>query len=381
MKLHSGNGLDPDQIDARLTAAITRRLIDSGLAQRVRLASLLSTASVPISGEALGRRLGLSRAAIHKHIDQLRSSGFSIESSVGSGYRLAGSPDDLLCAEAVLPFILQSFDSDLPWIAGLPYLFRPTCESTNLLLKGAESLPSGAAAVTDHQTSGRGRMGRTWSDLSGKEIMFSVLLRPALAPAQAHLLSLAAALGVVLTLESRHGLAGRAKVKWPNDVLIDGRKVCGILVEGSMDADRLHWAVAGIGLNANGDSSELQSIIDEQADEGSEKRPQPTSLEECLGEPVARAPLLASLLCNLTSVWRQLESEPAAVASLLRELGRRDALEGSLVEMAGDRRQDAALVGEAAGFGPEGQLLVRTAAGETVAVVAGDVTLRGFLRG
>ena len=148
-----------------------------------------------------------------------------------------------------------------------------------------------------------------------------------------------------------------------------------------MDADRLHWAVAGIGLNANGNSAELQSIIDEHADEGSEKRPQPTSLEECLGRPVPRAPLLASLLSNLTSVWRWLESEPAAVALLLGELSRRDALEGSVVEMAGAWGRDTMLVGEAAGFGPDGQLLVRTASGETVAVVAGDVTVRGFLRG
>jgi BirA family biotin operon repressor/biotin-[acetyl-CoA-carboxylase] ligase len=393
MKEFSAIADDASVLDERLAAAVARRSIEPGLAQRVRLSVRLQQAVGPaLSGQALGRLLGLSRAAVHNHIDQLRVQGFSIESVPGAGYRLTRPADDLLVGEAVIPYLLQSFDSDAPWSAGLPYLYQPACESTNLVLRQAasgrpaqeyqgresgEGLPAGAVAVTDHQVSGRGRLGRTWSDEVGKGLMFSVLLRPSLAPGQAHLVSLAAALAVAQTLELLSDLTGRVKVKWPNDVFIDGGKVCGILVEGSMDADRLHWAVAGIGLNVNGDSAALAEAIAARGDEGAETRPRPVSLRECLGAAVPRAPLLATLLARLTDVWVALEQGSPGIARLLDGLRERDALAGSMVEVYGGMgRQHVVTAGEAAGIGPEGQLLVRTSAGETVAVVAGDVSLR-----
>ena len=407
---------DASILDQRLAAAVARRLIEPGLAQRVRLNLRLQESLYPrkypeetpapsggdadrpsparpsLSGEALGRLLGLSRAAVHKHIDQLRGQGFSIESAAGTGYRLTRPADDLVAGEAVIPYLLESFDPAAPWSAGLPYLYHQTCESTNLVLRQAASgrpaqdypdrdsddaLPAGAVAVTEHQAAGRGRLGRTWSDEVGKELMFSVLLRPSLAPGQAHLLSLGAALAVARTLELLPGLAARVKVKWPNDVFIDGGKVCGILVEGSMDADRLHWAVAGIGVNVNGDSAALAETIAERGDEGAETRPQPVSLRECLGAAVPRAPLFAALLSRLTDVWSGLERGPAGVDDLLAGLRERDVLAGSMVEVYGGAgRQQVVASGKAVGIGPEGQLLLRTSAGETVSVVAGDVSLR-----
>jgi BirA family biotin operon repressor/biotin-[acetyl-CoA-carboxylase] ligase len=393
MKILSAIAHDAFVLDERLAVAVARRSIEPGLAQRVRLSIRLQQAvGLALSGQALGRLLGLSRAAVHKHIDQLRVQGFSIESVPGAGYRLARPADDLLAGEAVIPYLLQSFDSDTPWSVGLPYLYQPACESTNLVLRQAasgrpaqeypgrdssEGLPAGAVAVTEHQVSGRGRLGRTWSDEAGKGLMFSVLLRPSLAPGQAHLLSLAAALAVAQTLELLPDLTGRVKVKWPNDVFIDGGKVCGILVEGSMDADRLHWAVAGIGMNVNGDSAALAEAIADRGDEGAETRPRPVSLRECLGAAVPRAPLLSALLARLTDVWVALEEGTPGVAKLLDGLRERDALTGSMVEVYGGMgRQQIVAAGEAAGIGPEGQLLVRTSAGETVAVVAGDVSLR-----
>jgi BirA family biotin operon repressor/biotin-[acetyl-CoA-carboxylase] ligase len=337
-----------------------------------------------LSGESLGRMLGLSRAAVHKHIDHLRGLGFAVESAAGAGYRLARPADDLLAAEAVIPHLLQTCDPAGPWFVGLPYQYLESCESTNLVLRQAASsaragtLPGGAVAAADHQAAGRGRLGRTWSAETGKELMFSVLLRPSLAPGQAHLLSLGAALAVAQTLETLPGLAGRVKVKWPNDVLVEERKVCGILVEGSMDADRLHWVVAGIGVNVNGEAVSLQQAIAEQGDEGAEARPGPVSLQECLGAPVPRAPLFARLLARLTEVWGALEQEPTTgMTRLLDGLRARDALAGGAVEVfGGTGMQHVIAVGTAAGIGAEGQLLVRTAAGEMVSIVAGDVSLR-----
>ncbi len=408
--------LDPNALDERLATAVARRLIEPGLAQRIRLSIRLQTTLYPrtyvaetgapdwtdnlapphvrtsLSGEGLGRLLSLSRAAIHKHINHLRAQGFAIESAIGSGYRLTRPSDDLVVAEAVVPYLLDSLDGGLPWLAGLPYLYHQTCESTNLVLRQAASggsvqeyrarddsdeLDAGAVAVTDHQEFGRGRLGRTWSDEPGKQLMFSVLLRPSLAPGQAHLLSLAAALAAAQTLELLPGLSGRVKVKWPNDVLVDGGKVCGILVEGSMDADRLHWAVAGVGVNVNGSSAALAEAITKRGDEGAETRPRPVSLRECLGAPVPRAPLLAALLARLTRAWSGLEGGRAGVDTLLAGLRERDALAGSTVEVYGGAgRRQVVVAGEAVGIGSEGQLLLRTPVGETRAVVAGDVSLR-----
>jgi BirA family biotin operon repressor/biotin-[acetyl-CoA-carboxylase] ligase len=411
--------VDTEDLHERLDAAVARGVAGAGLAHRAVLAARL-TRTLPqagadaglgaISGEALARTLGLSRAAVHKHVNHLRTLGFGVESLPGAGYRLERPFADLVAAEAVLPFILGLSRPETPWMAGLPYFYLPRCESTNLSLKEAMAprraagrgatdgpvphsgapalsapgaLPAGALMVTDEQTGGRGRLERTWWSEAGRDLTFSVLLRPSLAPTQAHLLSLAAALAVAEVLETLPGLEGRVAVKWPNDVLLGDEKVCGILLEGSMDFDRLHWAVAGIGLNVNSTPSALVAA---------RPRPRPVSLRECLGYDVPRAPLLAALLARLTRRWIDLEDRgdpgPGAptrpggsgAAGVLAALRQRDALAGRQVEvLSGSGRQghkDVVASGEAAGIGPEGQLLVRSASGETVAVFAGDVTLR-----
>jgi BirA family biotin operon repressor/biotin-[acetyl-CoA-carboxylase] ligase len=380
----------PDAVLARL---VERGLVEPGLARRVALVSRLTAGTawegtVPpawdetrpaLSGQALAAELGLSRAAVHKHVEQLRSQGFAIESVVGQGHRLAQPCTDLLAGEAVLPFILQGLDPEQPWVAGLPYQYQARCESTNRVLRdlvGRGDPPAGATVVTDHQTRGRGRLDRVWRDESGKDLTFSVLLRPSLAPGQAHLLSLAAALAVAETAEAVVGQTAAVMVKWPNDVMVAGRKLCGILLEGSMDGDRLHWAIAGIGLNVNSDCSGLAALIETEDADGAAGRPAPVSLRELAGGEVPRAPLLAALLRRLTNRWAGLEGTGGPV-EVLAGLRKRDALVGRQVEIVGGgSRHEVLVAGEAAGLGPEGQLLVRTSAGEVVAVFAGDVTVK-----
>jgi len=260
-------------------------------------------------------------------------------------------------------------------------------------MPSAGTPPAGASVVTDEQTGGRGRLDRTWSSQPGKDLTFSFLLRPSLAPGQAHLLSLVAALSVAEVLETLPGLEGRVAVKWPNDVLLEDRKVCGILLEGSMDADRLHWAVAGIGLNVNSISSALVAALGGKQADVWAGRPRPVSLRERLGRDVPRAPLLASLLERLGERWAALDDQgsrqdgaqgardshgehhPGAV-EVITALRQRDALAGRRVEVySGAKQPELVLAGEAAGIGPEGQLLVRRPSGEMSAVFAGDVTL------
>ncbi len=387
----SAEVLSCQSVESALGRVVARGLVEPGLARRVSLVVRLAgtagseehgAAGPPLSGQALAGQAGLSRAAVHKHVEQLRSLGFAVGSVAGVGYRLTKPFADLLAAEAVLPFLLQALEADQPWAAGLPYLYRERCESTNRLLRemiGSGSPPTGMTVVTDHQTRGRGRLDRVWRDEAGKDLMLSVLLRPSLAPGQAHLLSLAAALAVAETVEAGLGSGVPVGVKWPNDVVVDGRKLCGILLEGSLDADRLHWVIAGIGLNVNSDCAGIAAVIEGEDAGGLGGRPLPVALRDLAGA-VPRAPLLAALLGQLTNRWTGLE-RPGGIAEVLAGLRERDVLAGRPVEVFGGMARERPVVtGEAAGFGPEGQLLVRRSSGEEVAVFAGDVTLRATQR-
>ncbi|MBN1321201.1 MAG: biotin--[acetyl-CoA-carboxylase] ligase [Thermoleophilia bacterium] len=372
-----------DVLSHRLDDAVAQGLLGIGCAHRVSLAAWLAAtlpgdegkAAEALSGEALGRALGLSRAAVHKHVEQLRELGVAVEPVAGAGYRLARPFTDLVAAETVLPFVLRLIDAGASWNAGLPYHYLSTCGSTSEVLKRqAASSPAGTVVVTDEQTGGRGRLDRTWVSGPGKDLTFSVLLRPTVAPARAHLLSLAGALAVAEVLESIAGLKDVVGIKWPNDVLLGGEKVCGILLEGSMDPDRIEWAVAGIGLNVNSDPGALLAGLAERASEDSEwqHKPRPTSLRAALGRDYVRAPLLAQLLARLTERWRGIED-----GTILEGLRARDVLVGRRVTvLSGPPRDEPVMTGEAIGIGAEGQLLVRDSSGETVAVFAGDVTVR-----
>jgi BirA family transcriptional regulator, biotin operon repressor / biotin---[acetyl-CoA-carboxylase] ligase len=311
------------------------------------------------------------------------------------GRELAGgTPGDSIGAEDVLPLLLELVPPGVPWVAGVPYEYLSECPSTNAELRQtADYARSGTTVITDDQTRGRGRLGRTWMSDPGRDLSFSVLSRPRLPATHGHLLSLASGVAVAEALERAFDLQGQIALKWPNDVLLDGKKICGILLEASAGADCIHWAVAGVGLNVNSEPGcRLRSLTAEQAEEW-RGRLLPVSLKEHLGHPVARAPLLAAILARLTFWFIELgapgpaavEASPpgctdppgaGSVAAVLEEWRRRDALEGRRVEVSGGAgRADGVAAGVAAGIGEEGQLLVRTEDGAVVEVFAGDVTV------
>lgn len=256
--------------------------------------------------------------------------------------------------------------------SGFSVRYLENCTSTSSLLKSqAAELPAGTVLVTDHQTEGRGRLGRSWSSVAGEDLTFSVLLRPDIPPEQAPRLSLAVAVAAAQALETLEGLPGRVSVKWPNDVFIGDRKVCGILLESSVDGERLEWVVAGVGLNVNSDPGAMLEGLGPSERESWRDRPRPTSLLAELGHSVDRGPLLGALLSCLATEVRE-ESWPQVLA-LLRT---HDALEGhSLRVYAGPPDGALVLEGEGAGIGDQGQLLVRDGDGIVVPVFAGEVTL------
>jgi len=242
----------------------------------------------------------------------------------------------VLTADLVEPLLRGRF--------GRPYLWCETCPSTQDVLRAHPDLPEGAVAVAEHQTAGRGREGRQWEDVAGTSLLLSVLLRPP-GGAPAEQLSLVAGLAVAEAVE--HGEA--AKVKWPNDVLLDGRKVAGILLE---TAERV--VVCGIGVNVNQDDKELPAGA----------RTPSGSLRTVTGREHDRAALLVEILDRLQR--RYDEWLDLGLALFVPELERRDALRGRAITVGG-------VTGTAAGIALDGRLRVLAADGAEALVASGEV--------
>ena len=244
---------------------------------------------------------------------------------------------DTLSAEAVAPHLRGRF--------GKPYVYKAECESTQLLLLGS-GLPEGAVSATDHQTGGRGRHGRRWVAPPGSSVLCSVMLHP---PVERHLpeLSLAAALAAAEAVEGATGLT--AQVKWPNDVMLNRRKVAGILAELSEGT-----VVVGIGINVNQGRDELP--LDAPTPPG--------SLRTLTGHPYARAELTGSLLFRLERIydgWRH-----GGLADLYGEIGARDFLRGRRITVDSEPALALQIL-------RDGRLEVATDRGEIRSLESGEV--------
>jgi BirA family biotin operon repressor/biotin-[acetyl-CoA-carboxylase] ligase len=254
----------------------------------------------------------------------------------GWGARLNPEPTSL-APDAVQPHLRGRF--------GTPYVYEPECESTQLLLIGS-GLPEGAVAATEHQTRGRGRLGRSWADAPGTAILVSILLQP---PTERHLpeLSLVAALAAAETVENATGLA--AQVKWPNDVMLNRRKIAGILSE-LTDAT----VVTGIGLNVNQTREQLPL----------DAATEPTSLRASTGTTYDRGELLGSLLARLErmyDIWVE-----GGLDALYPDLGARDFLRGRRVTVDGEPATAVMIL-------RDGRLELATGDHETRTIESGEV--------
>ncbi len=205
------------------------------------LAILWENADTYISGAQLARRLSVSRTAVWKQIEQLRGEGYLIESVTNKGYRLS-SRSDVLSAAGIERYLEHP---------NIRVQVRRSVSSTITVLKeqAEAGAPEGTALVAEEQTKGRGRMGRSFYSPPGTGVYLSLLLRPDTAAAEAVALTACAAVAVAESVESLSGHP--AQIKWINDVLMDGKKICGILTEASVDFESgmLHYAVVGIGIN------------------------------------------------------------------------------------------------------------------------------------
>ena len=318
------------------------------------LAFLAEAGDEFVSGEAISDKLGLSRAAVWKHVNALRSQGYRIEAVPARGYRLLEIPDRL--GELEVRPLLNTHD------VGQALHWYEEVGSTNDVAKelADEGALHGEVVIAERQSAGRGRRGRSWSSPPRKNLYLSVVLRPDLPPARAPEVTLLAAVAVCQAVR-RAGVASAA-IKWPNDVLASGRKLAGVLTEMAAEVERVQWLVVGIGVNVNAAADDFPDELRELA----------TSLLIERGDPVPRALFAAALLTALEE-WldRHAVEGFAPVRAAWREMS--DTL-GREVRV---RVGSADLVGLAEDVDETGALLVRTASG-LERVVAGDVEmLRG----
>ena len=238
-----------------------------------------------VSGELISRELQVSRTAVWKHINGLRAAGYKIEAIPSQGYHLLSSPDILSLEEVREKLNTTRIGRQL---VCLPETVSTNADAFHLAEEGAEE---GTTVIADAQNGGKGRRGRVWSSPAGVNLYCSVVLRPEIMPHEAPQLTFLSAVAVARAIEGTTAL--NPEIKWPNDVLINGRKVAGLLNEMSAETDRVNFVILGIGANLNMTQAQFPADLRSPA----------TSLLLEQGLPVNRAQFAARMLGELDRLY------------------------------------------------------------------------------
>lgn len=312
-----------------------------------------------VSGEEMAGQLGLSRAAVWKAVDALRGQGYEIEARSGLGYRLLSAPDALTETE------IRSFLHPTKTVGRRLRCFEEI-DSTNtfvkqIALKGAED---GTVVIANAQTGGRGRMGRSFQSPRNKGIYLTALLRPVVPVERLMTVTALAGVAVCDAVEQVCGL--RPGIKWPNDPVLEKKKLCGILTELSVEADTgmLQSLALGIGLNVHQRPEDFSLDVAEMA----------TSLDLVVGHPVSRPALAAAVIEALDRLYTSLQN--GDLSGYLRAF-RRDCVNlGRLVQTV--NRDGSRQVVTAVGIDEKFGLIVQEKSGEKRVIRSGEVSIRGM---
>ena len=320
-----------------------------------RILELLRRQEGFLSGEDIGRELSITRAAVWKGIKKLREEGYEIEAVTNRGYRLT-NPETM--------YNKRELEQGLKTkTMGQTIYFYEETDTTNnrareLALEGA---PEGTLVVAEKQTAGRGRRGKVWESPLGTGIWMSLVLRPQIAPAEASVLTLLCGLATAEAIEAETGLS--AGIKWPNDILINGKKAVGILTEMDCEMSEVYFVIPGIGINVN-----TASFPPEIADIA-------TSLYLECGKTVSRRRLVHKVLERLEEHYETF-LRTGSFAAMLEDYRKHCITLGKEVHVLGREPFFA----EALNITPEGELLVRRADnGKEEVVFSGEVSIRGVI--
>ncbi len=305
-----------------------------------------------VSGQELSEGLGVSRTAVWKVIRQLEEEGYVFEAVRNKGYRLVTEPD--LLTKAAISERLST-----EW-AGQEVCSFDEIDSTNNEAKRQAEIgaPHGLLVISEVQTAGRGRMGRPWSSPAGSGIWMSLLLRPSLAPIQASGLTLVMALAIREAIVTLTG--AECRIKWPNDIVADGKKVCGILTEMSAEPDRINHVVIGVGINVTDDSFP------------EEIRDRAISIWQICGQKIQRAELVAEILKTFERFYEQY-LQSGDMSTLLDAYNAALINCGQTVRVLDPKGEYEAV---ARGIIPSGALIVEKD-GQTREIISGEVSVRG----
>jgi BirA family transcriptional regulator, biotin operon repressor / biotin---[acetyl-CoA-carboxylase] ligase len=318
-----------------------------------RLASLLTllseNATIVVSGGRIAREIGVSRSTVWRWVSQLRRLGVKVKGQPATGYFLEKVPDILT------PDVLRQRLKGGLFGKRVYHFFKTDSTNRAALELGHAGEPEGAVVLAEEQTAGRGRAGRTWQSERAAGIYVTLLLRPKLAPVQAPLLTMMAGLSAHAAIQAMTGL--EVDVKWPNDLLIRGKKAGGILTEMHAEPSAVRFVIVGIGINVNQEkfAGELGAIA--------------TSLRIETGKQASRMELLVRLLREFESDYHRFLREGAKGVTARFEKASSYA-NGKRVRVTNGTESFA---GTTAGLGAEGLLQVKRDDGQVVTVIAGDV--------
>ena len=315
---------------------------------------LLRSADGYISGQELCNRFGVSRTAVWKAINQLKEAGYEIEAQQNKGYRLMAAPD--LMTEAEIKSLMHT-----EWVAK-EVLYFDTIDSTNTKAQelAEKGYPSGSLVVADKQESGKGRRGRSWVSPSGTGIFMTLMIKPDINPNNASMLTLVAALAVAKAITSVTG--EEAMIKWPNDIVVNSKKVCGILTEMNAQFDYINHIVVGIGINVHNES--FPEEISQMAS---------SLMIEAGGKRFHRAQIIAETMSYFEQYYDTF-LKTQDLSALVREYD----------ELLVNRNKSVRVLdpkepfdGKAMGITPKGELIVDTWESRKL-VSSGEVSVRGI---
>jgi BirA family transcriptional regulator, biotin operon repressor / biotin---[acetyl-CoA-carboxylase] ligase len=305
-----------------------------------------------LSGQHIADLIGCSRTAVWKHIEELRKEGFELEAVRRKGYRIVKTPEKITADELRLGLMTNFIGKNI--------YYEESVESTQKIAHrlAYENAPEGTVIIAEEQLSGRGRMDRKWHSPKYTGIWMSMILRPNIPLPKSPQLTLLAAVAIVQAIEDATGLL--PEIKWPNDILIKGKKVTGILTELQAEADRINSIIIGIGMNVNQTKEDFTSELQEIA----------TSLLLEKGEKVSRADLIKSIFINLEKLYLLYLKEGFLPIKLLWE-----GYAISIGKKITARTLTHSIIGKAQGITDDGVLMIEDEQGKIHHVYSADIEI------
>lgn len=315
--------------------------------------NLLRNEAGHISGEYLSREFGISRTAVWKHISNLRNNGYKIEAISSRGYKLLSSP------EGIDPYKIRSELADAVIGKNLEYLKQTTSTNADAFRMAETGAAEGTVVLADFQSGGKGRRGRLWASPAGVNLYCSVILRPSIMPHEAPQLTFLSAVAAARAIELTTSLT--PEIKWPNDLLVSGKKVAGLLNEMSAETDGVNFVILGIGVNLNMTADQFPEDLRHPA----------TSLFIESGIRVDRTRFASTMLNELDRLYRELTEHGFEPVRLEWQQRCNAAGKRIIVSDAGIENCEGCFIG----IDADGALLLRSDDGLQHRITSGDVRI------